>query len=188
MPAKPSEPLSYGEFGETFILCTVTPSRVVQAVQRIAGNSVALGPLRAGPLGSATVEAKGRIGAPVAEETGSDPLRYAVRLPVDMDIEVRVGAHGHFRATGEIELRMTVRTLSPLTIVIDVDTVAPADARFGIHAVGVQSRLLQRAGDVEGELRRHAASYVNERINRPEAARFTRIELEPLIEMAWGQL
>lgn len=184
----PAKELDYRDFGEAFVLAAVTPERVVGAVKRIAGDRVELGPLRAGPAGAALVRAKGIIGEPIADEIGGDLLAYQVRLPVDVDIEARVGAVGHFRAEGEIELRLTVRIVQPLALVIDVQPVQNHDVRFAIKARGMQSRLLQRAGDVEGELKVHAAAYVNEQISRPEAARYTRIELLPMIEKVWGEL
>jgi hypothetical protein len=161
---------------------------VVGAIKRVAGDSVSLGPLRAGPAGAAVVTARGTIGEPIADEIKPNPLTYAVRLPVSLSIEVRVGAVGRFGAEGEIELRLGVRTVNPLAILIDVEPVHPSDVRFAIEARGVQSKLLQRAGDVEGELRQHAARYVNEQTSRPEAARFMRIELLPLIEASWNSL
>jgi hypothetical protein len=180
--------LSYEAFGEAFILAAVTPERVVHAVASVAGDSVVLGPLRAGPGRTASVKAAGRIGEPVAEELPGDDLAYSVILPVELDIEVRVGAIGHFRAEGEIELRLAVKTIEPLAILIDVEQARPEDARFSITAHGVQSRLLQRAGDVAGELRQHAASYVNQKLADADARRYMRIDLLPLIEQAWGGL
>jgi hypothetical protein len=180
--------LSYESFGEAFIFATVTPERVVAAVKRIAGDTVSLGPLRAGPAGAASVTAHGTIGDPEADEIGSNPLTYAVRLPVSLSLVVRVGAVGRFEATGSIGLRLDVRTVSPLAIVIDVAPVDPSDTSFKISSRGVQSRVMQRAGDVAGELSLHAARYVNEQINRPEASRFTRIDLLPLIESSWSSM
>lgn len=180
--------LSYESFGEAFIFATVTPERVVAAVKRIAGDTVSLGPLRAGPGGAAAVTATGTIGEPEADEVGSNPLVYAVRLPVQLSLVVRVGAVGRFEATGSINLRLEVHTLSPLAIVIDVSPVHASDASFEISSRGVQSKVMQRAGDVAGELQRHAASYVNEQINRPEASRYTRIDLLPLIERSWNSM
>lgn len=184
------EPFSYQAFGEALILTAVTPERVIDAVKRIAGNSVSLGPIRAGPAGAAVVRAEGVVGDPVAEELPATLLTYCVRLPVELSLDVRVGAvgKGHFEASGTIDLRLVVRTVRPLAIVIDVAPVAPADIEFAIRARGVQSRLLQRAGDVEGELRLHTASYVNEQIARPEAARYTRIDLLPVIDETWSSL
>jgi hypothetical protein len=186
--ATSSQELSYKDFGEAFILAAVTPERLISAVKRIAGDSVELGPLRAGPGGAAVVTAQGTIGEPIADELGSELLSYAVRLPVDVFFQARVGATGKFKAKGEVTVRLTVRTVHPLAIVIDVHLVSPRDVTFVIEARGVQSRLMQMAADIEGELKAHTAAFVNEQISRPEAARLTRIELLPMIEAAWETL
>ena len=180
--------LSYHAFGEAFVWNAVTPERVVATVAKLAGDSVEIGPLRAGPAGAASVKARGSIGTPVADEIPSDLLTYSVRLPVDLSLEVRVGAVGYFEASGEIELRLAVRTVEPLTIVIDVDPVKPSDARFAISSRGVQSKLLQRAGDVQGQLREHAAAYVNDQLSRSDALRYMQIDLLPLIESTWTSI
>ena len=180
--------LDYRAFGEAFVFRAVTPERVVNAVGRIAGEVVELGPIRAGPGGRATVNARGRIGEPEADEVKPDPLTYSVRLPVDVSLDVKVGTVHRYDATGTIDLNLTVRTVEPLKIVIDVDPVRPEQVAFHIHAQGVQAKLLGRAGDVDGELRRHTAAYVNERLAHPDTARFTTIDLLPLMEQVWAGL
>jgi hypothetical protein len=177
----------YSAFGEDFIVTAVTPERVVASARQIAGDKVELGPLRAGPGGAATVTATGWIGEPTAEELATELLSYAVRLPVDLDLEVRIGPTGRFLASGHIELRLTVRTETPPAIVIDVGTVRPGDVHLTIEARGVQAKLLQRAGDIDSELRRHAARYVNEKISSPQARQLTRVDLVPLIDRVWNE-
>ncbi|HET9078315.1 MAG TPA: hypothetical protein VFN68_15375 [Acidimicrobiales bacterium] len=180
--------IDYRLFGEAFILSAVTPERIVDAVTRIAGDVVELGPIKAGPGGAATVNARGRIGEPSADEAGADPLAYDVRLPVDVSLEVKVGSVNRYDATGTIPLRLEVRTVEPLAIVIDVQPVRAAEIEFDIHARGMPARLLGRAGDVAGELRRHTADYVNGRISHPDTSRYTTIELLPLIDRVWTEL
>lgn len=181
-------PLDYGAFGEAFIYRAVTPERIVEAVTRIAGDQVRLGPIKAGPGGRATVNALGRIGQPEADEAGADPLTYSVRLPVDVSLEVKVGTVNRYTAAGAVDLRLEVRTAEPLAILIDVAPVRPEHITFRIDAQGVQAKLLGRAGDVHGELRRHTAAFVNERISDPDTSRFTQIDLLPLIEEVWSDL
>lgn len=188
MASRPPEPLDYRRFGEAFILNAVTPERIVDAVTRIAGDAVELGPISAGPGGKATVHARGRIGAPSADETGSDPLAYDLLLPVDVSLEVKVGSVNRYDATGEIPLRLEVKTVEPLAIVIDVEPVRAGDIRFRIDAKGLQARLLGRAGDVGGELRRHTADYVNARLSAPETSRYTIIDLLPLMDRVWSEI
>lgn len=180
--------MDYRAFGEAFVYRAVTPERVVEAVNRIAGDSVELGPIKAGPGGRATVHARGRIGEPEADEDAADPLVYSVRVPVDVGLEVKVGTVHRYSASGVIVMRLVVRTAAPLNIVIDVEPVSPDDVDFDIEARGVQARLLGRAGDVHGELRRHTAAYVNDRISAPETSRFTNIDLVPLMEQVWADL
>lgn len=180
--------LDYRRFGEAFILSAVTPERIVDAVARIAGEVVELGPIKAGPGGRASVRARGRLGEPSADEAGSEPLAYDVQVPVDVSLEVKVGGVNRYDATGRIPLRLEVRTVEPLAIHIEVQPVSPGDIEFDISARGVQAKLLGRAGDVAGELRRHTAEYVNGRIADPATARFTTIDLLPLIARVWEEL
>ncbi|HMC38163.1 MAG TPA: hypothetical protein VKI19_00785 [Acidimicrobiales bacterium] len=180
--------LDYRAFGEAFILRAVTPERVVDAVARIAGDRVELGPIKAGPGGRATVNAHGRIGEPQADEEAAEPLTYTVRVPVDVSLQVKVGTVNRYAASGTIDMRLVVRTAEPLKIVIDVEPVRPEQVRFEIEAKGMPARFLGRAGDVDGELRRHTAAYVNERIGHPDTSRFTTIDLLPLMERVWADL
>jgi hypothetical protein len=179
---------AYAAFGEALVYRAVTPERVAGAVGRVAGEHVQLGPLRAGPAGAATVVARGRIGEADVDEVAPDPLIYTVRLPVDLSLDVKVGAVARYSAAGSIPLSLRVLIDEPLAIRIVVDPVRPEHISFRIEAEGVQARLLRRAGDVDGELRRHAAAYVNEQVASPAAARYLRIDLEPWIERVWSEL
>lgn len=180
--------LDHREFGRAFLLASVTPERVADAVGRIAGDVVELGPIHAGPGGKATVNARGRVGRPQAEKTGSEPLGFDVTLPVDVSLEVKVGTSHRYDATGRIPLRLEVRVTEPLAIVIDVEPVRPRDIDVDITAHGIQARVLGKAGDVAGELRRHTAEYVNQRISDPATDRYTTIDLLPLIDRVWAEL
>ncbi len=183
-----SRSVTYAEFGENFVVATVSPERVSSAIRRIAGDTVELGPLRAGPGGAATVRAKGTIGEPRTEELDTDLLSFSVRLPVELHLDVRVGTSTAFDATGEIELHLTVLTLDPPALMIEVDPVEPSHVHFEIRSKGFQARVLERAGDVEGELRRQVAAFVNQQVASPDARRYACVELMPLIESAWETL
>jgi hypothetical protein len=177
--------LDYRAFGEALILQAVTPERTVAAVTRIAGTAVDLGPISAGPGGRATVAAHGHIGGPVADEAGSDPLVYAVHLPIEVDLEVKIGRVQRYAASGAIDMRLTVRTVDPLAIVIDVDPVRPEHVTFVVEPEDLTARLLGRAGHIDGELRRRTAAYVNEQVSAPAAARFRNVDLLPIIQKVW---
>jgi hypothetical protein len=184
--------LTYQNFGEAFIQAAVTAERVVTAVKQLAGDTIALGPMRAGPIGAAIVTARGTLGQPIAEPvadvSSGELLSYSVRIPVDLSIRVRVGAVGQFYAVGEIEMRLVVRTVAPLSIFIDVEPVTASDVQVEIRAKGVPSKVLQRAGDIEGELCQRAADYANARISDPASLTFRNIDLIPVIERTWTNL
>ncbi len=177
--------ISSAEFGDAFVLAAVSPERVGEAVRRLAGGDVELGPFRAGPVGAATVRARGRVGDPAVRRVAKEPLRFEVRLPVALRLKVRVGTVSVFEGNGEVRLRLTVTTAEPLAIVIDVEQVTGQDVEFEIRARGLQARILERAGDVAGEVRRGVAAYVNERIAAPDTARYTTIDLVPFMDQVW---
>lgn len=179
------ESLTYEAFGEAFLRAAVTPERIASAIKRIAGDTVTVGPLRAGPGGAASVVAKGELGEPVAEMVPGDGLALAVRLPVRLRITARVGAVGRFEAEGEVRLHISVRTQLPVAIVIELGLVRPEHVEFSIEAKGVPSKVMGLAADVDGELRRRTAEYINSRIANPETAGLTHIDLLPLIERGW---
>lgn len=180
--------ISPAEFGDAFVSAAVSPERVADAVRRLAGGEVEIGPFRAGPGGAATAKARGLVGEPVVERVGTGPLRFEVRVPVALRLKVRVGTVSAFEGAGEVRLRMTVTTVEPLAIVIDVERVSPADVRFDVSSRGLQARIVERAGDVAGQLRRYTADFVNERITAPETARYTTIDLLPFMEQVWTSL
>jgi hypothetical protein len=183
-----TEAVSYESFGEEFIRASVTADRIVRAAKRVAGDAFTVGPMRAGPGKRASVLAKGTIGEPVATPRPEEVLAYTVTVPIDVAISVRAGVHGHFDAHGEIRLTLRVLVEQPLAIVIDVAEVKPGDVSFKVQARDIQSRLMQVAHDIEGEIRTHAAAHVNAQAQRPEATYFTRVELLPLIEASWAHM
>jgi hypothetical protein len=184
------ESLRYEDFGSEFLHAAVTPERVVAAVKRIAGDSFEVGPLRAGPARAASVTARVKLGDPAVDAVeAAETLAYLLRIPVEVSVLVKVGAVGRFTATGEIRIRLAVRTERPLAIVIDVDEVRPSDVVLEVRARGLPSRLMQVAADVEGEMRSRAAAYVNDRISSPEGARrLTRIDLLAMIDSTWESM
>jgi hypothetical protein len=179
-----ADTLSYGDFGEAFVRAAVTPERIVAAVREVAGDTIAVGPLRAGPGGAASVMAKGSVGEPVATEVDGAVLRYRVVIPAALRLNVRFGAVARFNAEGEIVLRLSVHLLRPLALVIDVEPVAPADVTFAVTFRGVPARLVHAAADVEGQMRQRTAEYVDGRV--AAAGGLTRFDLLPLIESAWS--
>jgi hypothetical protein len=179
-------PISYEEFGASFIELAVTDERLAAALAAVAGDVIRVGPLAVGPGNAATVDAEGRVGPPAVERRPGTPLRFRAVLPVDLSLDVRVaGVHHHYQAEVGIPLGLTVLTEAPITLVIDVDRVSSRDLTVRLRADGMRAKVLSRLGNVEDEIKRHVARFVRERVDSPEGQRARRVEILPLIDQAW---
>jgi hypothetical protein len=182
-----SEQISYEQFGVKFIALAITPERVGNTLEAVAGDVIEVGPMPVGPASAATVVAKGRIGVPQVKRSGLDPLEFAVTLPADVELDVKVaGANHHYDAQLRIPLHLTIRTVEPLDVVIDVARVSATDIAVQMRATGMRAKVLQRLGNAEVELKRHVARFVRERIDDPGGQKARHIALLPLIDEAWN--
>ena len=180
--------ISYDEFGQRFVALAVSPERVASTIAAIAGDRLELGPLSAGPGDAATVTGTGRIGTPTVEPLPDrEWLSFTASLPVSLDLEITVAGAPHRYAAGlTIPLGLTVRTAAPLNLVVDIEVPHARDIRVDLSADGLRAKILRKAGNVDHEVRRHAARFVRERVQAPAAGRATVIELLPLIDEAWN--
>jgi hypothetical protein len=179
--------ISYEEFGVNFVTMAVTDERVRDALTAVAGDVIRVGPLAVGPGHAATVDAEGRIGSPAIEREAATPLAFRAVLPVDLVLDVKVaGLNHHYDARLQIPLRLTVRTVEPITLVIDVDRVSSRDVDVRMKADGMRAKVLSRLGNVEDEVRRQVARFVREQVDSPAGERARRIEILPMIDRVWG--
>jgi hypothetical protein len=95
------------------------------------------------------------------------------------------GAKHRFAGDIGIPLGITVHAAPPLTLVIDIDPVRADDIALDLRASGLRSKVIQRIGDVDGELRRQVARVVNERVASEDAARLRTIDILSLIDSSW---
>ncbi|HVT21187.1 MAG TPA: hypothetical protein VHE57_07360 [Mycobacteriales bacterium] len=180
--------MSYAEFGAAFVHEAVTPDRIREVIRRITGEVVRVGPLEAGPGNVATADAVGRIGDAVVLLTGHEPLGYQVSLPVELDVDVTVaGTRHHFDVEATVQVSFTVLLAPPLSICIVPESPTYRDVDVVVHPKGMQARLVQRAGNVDREMRKHIARYVRERI-ASEVAAFEELDLVPLMTAVANQL
>jgi hypothetical protein len=180
--------MSYAEFGAAFVHEAVTPDRIRDVIRRIAGEAVRVGPMEAGPGNFATAHAVGRIRDAVVLVTGHDPLGYQVSLPVDLDVDVTVaGTKHHFDVEATVRVSFTVLLAPPLSICIVPESPTYRDVDVVVRPKGMQARLVQRAGNVDREMRKHIARYVRERIST-EVAAFEQLDLVPLMTTVANQL
>ena len=181
-----SSRMSYGEFGSAFVQHAVSPSRVAEVLARITGDSITVGPVAAGPGGAARATCTGTLAPPTLRRTSQDPVVYAVTLPVTVTLSVDVAGSTH-RYDGSLEVRfdIAVHIEEPLTIVVVPAKVTARDVSCDIGAKGLRAKAVAALGDLDGELRREVAAYVNGRMEGEDAAAVTRIDLLPVIDSAW---
>jgi hypothetical protein len=181
------EQLSYAEFGAAFVAQAVSAERVAEVLARITGDSITVGPLAAGPGGAARATCLGTLAPPVLRRTGAEPLTYDVRLPVTVALSVDVAGSTHrYDGTLEVRFAIEVRTEAPLTLVVVPARVTARDVTCDLAAKGLRAKAVAAIGDLDGEVRREVADYVNARMEGEDAAAVTRIDLVPVIESAWA--
>jgi hypothetical protein len=179
--------IGYAEFGAAFVEHAVSPERVTEVLARITGDTITVGPVAAGPGGAARATCTGTLAPPRLRRASAEPLVYAVTLPVTVSLSVDVAGSTH-RYDGSLEVRfdITVETHAPLTIVVVPARVSARDVSCDIGAKGLRAKAVAALGDLDGELRREVAAYVNERMEGEDAAAVTRIDLLPVIDSAWA--
>jgi hypothetical protein len=158
---------------ETF----VTPDLVAEVVAQVAGDLIDVGPMSAGPGGVARVHARGILRRAEVRREGAGPLAFEARIPVAIELTVEA-AGGRHRYSADVEVQVhaaidhdgtnAVVTLRPLTA---------RDVRSRLRPPGLQATLLAKVGDVEGELRREVAAYVNRRFEGEDVRALSRIPL-----------
>ena len=180
--------MTYREFGHRFIELAVTPERVARTIVAVAGDRLDIGPLRAGPADSATVTGTGRIGAPTVEPVDAGEwLAFLATLPVELDLDVVVaGASHRYDGSLAVPLHLTVRTAAPLRLVVDIAAPHARDIRVELRAAGLRSKALRAAGNIDAQVRRHAARIVRQRLADDATAAVRAIDLLPLIDAAWN--
>lgn len=178
--------ISYETFGVNFVRRAVTAERIAPSLADVAGDTVEVGPMPAGPGGLAVVTALGRIGTIAVRPEPGDLLRFAATMPIDLDLEVRIGpVPNRFKGRVEVPLSMTVRISDPLTLVIDVDPVIASDVSVDLRSESAGGDLLQRLGNMEAEVQMQVAQIVNERQATEKATEARVIDVATMIDEAW---
>jgi hypothetical protein len=177
--------ISYEQFGINFVSTAVTAERVKAAVAEVAGDSFKIGPFSAGPAGVAVVTAEARIGVAEIQNLLGSVLKFDAILPIGLDLEVRLATVPH-RYTGAIRvpLSLSVRTVEPLSLLIEVEPVVPGHVTVDLRSEGMSAGVLQRVGNIDGEVRKQVARVVNERLDSEHARASREIDVAALIEKA----
>ncbi|ERJ18104.1 hypothetical protein SSPSH_003019 [Salinisphaera shabanensis E1L3A] len=177
------EDYSYEAFGRDFFEHAVTVERVEQALANLTGNEVNFGPRYVGPGGLASIKAEGSIREPSVTRREGDLIEFALMIPIDLELSVRLAAHDHrFKTELRAHLRLTARAKAPLHIFIDVPAPSENDIDVKVNAQGLRASVLDLVADVEGELKRYVARYVGKQIDKPEIRRMRDIDVRRRLE------
>jgi hypothetical protein len=177
---------SYGDFGLSFLQHAVTEERVHNGVSSITGRPIEFGPMRVGPAGLARLTATGEIGDPTVRRTSeAEPLRFSLRIPVDLRFTVALPATEHrFHADVEVELTLTARAGAPLRIVIEIEEPTKRDVTVDLRADGLASTVLQLVSGMEYDLKKFVARYISKEIDKPHVREARDVDLLPYVNGA----
>ena len=182
--------VSYRDFGQEFFTRVVTEERVVAAVDVLAGQPIAFGPMGVGPGRLAKVTVDGAIGGARSRPVFDGELvAYRVELPVDLRFDVDLGVEVHsFEGSLLVPLVLTVRAADGLKVFIDITPPRARDVHLDLRAQGLRASLLQRFAGVEGEVRRFVARYVAKEIDKPEIRRARVFDVGEQVDKAWASI
>lgn len=169
--------MGVGELDETAVLdAAASPERAVQVIGDLVGPTVAFGPVPVGPRDMATATADGVVGGLTARRTGpgcgvvSVPAHVDVtvvvgrrRVPVDVDLVVRVGLTG--RVAGD-------------AVEVDVAPIRTVDIDVDARTSGAGGVIVRRMADLEGEIRHHVGVYISTLLATPEAVAACRLPVD----------
>jgi hypothetical protein len=182
---QPMGHISYEQFGVNFVRRAVTTERLKEEVADLAGDSFHIGPMSVGPGGVAVAKADGTIGSPIVEELPGVDLRFEAKLPIVLNLEVRVaGVPQRYRGDIEVSLWMTVRTVEPLLLVIEVAPVEAGHVTVDLESGGMSAGVLQRVGNIDEEVRSQVVRVVNDRVNSDKARASREIDVAVMIDDA----
>lgn len=175
---------SYAEFGLAFFQRAVTVERITAGVSGLTGKPIEFGPLGAGPARIAKVRATGRIGDPtVTRVSHAEPVRFLLRIPVDLQFVVSLPATDHrFEADVIVELKLTARAAPPLRVVIDIDPPDKQDVHVDLRSDGIAGTVLRMVAGIDGELRKFLVRYIGKEVLKPHIRAARDVDLIPYID------
>jgi hypothetical protein len=182
-----AEEISYEQFGGEYIRRILHKERILSMVNELLGPEIRLGPIGAGPgRKAATISAVGTFRPCKGEELPGGLLTYRVFLPisVDFDVDLRVDKH-HFTADVVVPITLTVHTVSPLRVRIDITVPGDEEVALTLQSDTRRGAVLQKVARLEPELRRFLVKVVRTELAKPYVRRATDFDMAALIDEAW---
>jgi hypothetical protein len=184
-----NEFVSYERWGADFFAEAVSETRILGAVDNIAGQPIDFGPIGVGPGKIAKVRAYGAIGAARAVRLDAPAITYRVELPVELTFELNLQVETHtFHAELLVPLTLTARAVEGVKVFIDVTPPHSSEVQVQVQAEGLRASIMQRVANVEGELRRFVARYVAREVGKPHIRAARLIDVAGAIDRAWASI
>ncbi|MFS3127201.1 hypothetical protein ACLM5J_02240 [Nocardioides sp. Bht2] len=177
----------FSRFGPEFMRLILHKERVTQSIDRVLGDSFALGPIGAGPgrkfaKATATGTYKPSYGHPLEGEIPG----YQIFVPVSVVFDLHLSVDSmRFMADVVLPLEVRMHLEDPLTIVWDIRPPTEQEISLQVRTDKVRSAVLQRVSGLDGELRRFIMRFVARELDKPHVQRARRIKLVELIDAAW---
>lgn len=177
----------FARFGPDFMRLILHKDRVTQSIDRVLGDTFALGPIGAGPGRKfATATATGTYKPSYGHALEGDVTGYQVFVPVSVVFDLQISVDSmRFLADVVLPLHITMRLEDPLTIVWDIRPPSEQEIHLQVRTEKVRSAVLQRVSGLDGELRRFISRFVARELEKPHVQRAQRIPLIELIDAAW---
>ncbi|CAM3327831.1 hypothetical protein NODU109028_11845 [Nocardioides dubius] len=177
----------FSRFGPDFMRLILHKDRVTQSIDRVLGDTFALGPIGAGPgrkLAKAT--ATGTYKPSYGHPLEGDVPGYQIFVPVSVVFDLHLSVDSmRFLADVVLPLTVTMHLEDPLTIVWDIRPPTEQEIHLQVSTEKVRSAVLQRVSGLDGELRRFIMRFVARELEKPHVQRARRIPLVELIDAAW---
>jgi hypothetical protein len=185
----PDEEITYEQWGVDFFREAISEQRVLGAVHTIAGQAVDIGPTSAGPGGIAAVRAYGVIGQAIATRLRGERISYRVLVPVDLTFELDLQVEKQ-RFDAELLVPLTLTAVAHRGVRIFIEATPPTGDEISVElkAKGLRASVVQRVGNVEGELRRFVARYVALELDKPHVRAARVIDVSPAIDEVWASI
>lgn len=181
--------VTYEQWGSLFFDTAVTAERVVSGVNVLAGKPIDVGPMGVGPGRVVKVTARGTIGTATGERVADVPATFDVQLPVSLTFSIDLGIETHsFLADIQVPLRLTARACDDLKILLDLTPPTADQVQVRVKAKGLRASITQRAGNVEGELKRFVAKYVEREVAKDYVMAARTIDVRGAIDVAMTNL
>ena len=175
------------EFGATFLRRALPPARVCEAVDRVMGERLDLGPMGAGPgRVLAKITAGIEFGASYGEALPGEDLAFRVLVPARADVDLDLAVDRlRFTADVLVPLHIRVAVDEPLTLVWTITPPPPDELSLTVNTDTRRAAMLLRVANLDDELRAFVVRVVEKELEKPHVLRATRIDLGEVIDGVW---